>query len=119
MLAADGRTQVTFGKLTDRRAGAIMALGGGFADPHNTIEWRLHDGKPIAAIHRYFFDDQRQALTIHKLNKDDRTSCIAAVVAVERGHDANVEAVKLADTIVPAFRCGQDKPLTVGRVASE
>ncbi len=118
MLAADGRTQVTFGKLTDPRSGAIAALGGAFADPHNTIEWRLRDGKPIAAIHRYFLDNQRQALIVHKLN-NDRTSCVAAVVAVERGRDANAEAVKLADTFGPTFQCGRDKLLTVGQVASE
>jgi hypothetical protein len=119
MLTADGRTQLTFGKLTDPRAGAVTALGGGFADPHHTIEWRLHGGRPIAAIHRYFLDDQRQALTVHKLNQNDRTSCVAAVVAVERGRDANAEAVKLADTIVPEFRCGRDKLFTVGQVATE
>jgi hypothetical protein len=117
MLAADARTQVTFGKLADPRGGAIAALGGGFADPHHTIEWRLQSGKPVAVIHRYFLDNQRQALTIHKLNNSDRTSCVAAVVAVERGRDANAEAVKLADTIVPTFRCGHDKLLTVGQVA--
>jgi hypothetical protein len=64
------------------------------SDPHSTIELRLLKGRPFAAIHRYDFGSQ-QALTIHRLN-DDMTSCVAAVVSVEYGLDANAEAARLA-----------------------
>lgn len=107
MFSADARSYVWFGRKAEAGATAIDALDGAFADPHSVIEWRLRDGEPFAAIQRYFFDG-KQALTIHRLNPD-RTSCVAAVVAVEHGHDANAEASRIADEAVPGFRCGADK----------
>jgi hypothetical protein len=107
MFSADARNYVSFGREAKSGATVMDALHGAFADPHSVIEWRLRDGQPYAAIHRYFFDG-KQVLTVHRLNRD-RTSCVAAVVAVERGHDANAEAIRIADDIVPTFRCGDDK----------
>lgn len=106
MFSADARDYVWFGRRAKRGVNIIDALDGAFADPHGVIEWRLRNGEPYAAIHRYFLDG-KQVLTVHRLNPD-RTSCVAAVVAVERGHDANAEAVRIADDIVPNFRCGED-----------
>lgn len=71
------------------------------------------DGRAFAAIQRYFFDDH-QVLTIHRLQPDG-TSCVAAVVPVRQGHDANMEASEIADAIGPAFRCGRDKLAVVSR----
>jgi hypothetical protein len=110
MFSADARVYVTFGRQADAGTTVMDALNGAFADPHSVIEWRLRDGEPYAAIHRYFFDG-KQVLTVHRLNRN-RTSCVAAVVAVERGSDANAEAIRIADDIVPAFRCGDDKLTT-------
>jgi hypothetical protein len=116
MFSADARVEVTFGRLVGARRGAIDALGGAFADPYHTIEWRLRDGRPYAAIQRYFMD-ARQAITVHRLNPD-KTSCVAAVIAVEKGRDANNEAVRIADTIVPTYQCDRDRLITVGNVAA-
>jgi hypothetical protein len=113
MFSADARVYVTFGRQAKAGATLIDALDGAFADPHSVIEWRLRDGEPFAAIHRYFFD-HKQVLTVHKLNRD-RTSCVAAVVAVERGRDANAEAIRIADDIVPTFRCVDDKLITTAQ----
>jgi hypothetical protein len=113
MFSVDARVYVTFGRPAKAGATVMDALGGAFADPHSVIEWRLRNGEPYAAIHRYFFDG-KQALTVHRLNSD-RTSCVAAVVAVERGHDANAEAIRLADQVVPTFRCGDDKLITTAQ----
>jgi hypothetical protein len=107
MLSADARTFVLLGRQAKDGDGAYDALGGAFADPHPLIEWRLRNGTPYAAIHRYYFDG-KQALTVHRLNPD-KTSCVAAVVPVERGRDANAEAVRIADELVPAFKCGGDR----------
>jgi hypothetical protein len=115
MMSADARVNVWFGRQAKNGTTVFDALKGGFADPHSTIEWRLLNGKPFAAIHRYYFNGQ-QALTIHRLN-DDMTSCVAAVVSVEHGLDANAEAVRLADEVVPAFRCARDKMIVVGHIA--
>jgi hypothetical protein len=111
----DARAIVTFGRQEKSGGVVIGTLNGTFADPHSVIEWRLLNGTPFAVIHRYFFNN-RQALTIHRLN-GDMTSCVAAVVNVERGHDANAEAVRIADEIVPTFRCASDKMIIVGHAA--
>ena len=107
MFSGDARVYVSFGRQANPGVSVMDALNGAFADPHSVIEWRLRDGEPYAAIHRYFFDG-KQALTVHRLNRD-RTSCVAAVVSVEHGRDANAEAVRIADDIVPTFRCADDK----------
>jgi hypothetical protein len=113
MFSADARDVVYFGK---EAAGehTAEALQGAFADPHSTIEWHVSGNVPYAAIHRYF-SGANQVLTVHKLNPD-HTSCVAAVVAVERGRDANIEAARFADQIVPDFRCGVDKLANIGAV---
>lgn len=116
MYSADARVYVSFGHQAKAGATVMDALDGAFADPHSVIEWRLRDGEPYAAIHRYFFDG-KQVLTVHRLNRD-RTSCVAAVVAVERGRDANAEAIRIADDIVPNFRCGDDKLITTAQAPS-
>jgi hypothetical protein len=116
MFSADARVYVSFGRQTNAGATVMEALDGAFADPYSVIEWRLRDGEPFAAIHRYFLDG-KQVLTVHRLNRD-RTSCVAAVVAVERGHDANAEAIQIADDIVPSFRCGDDQLITTARTQS-
>jgi hypothetical protein len=114
MFSADARVYVTFGRQANAGATVMDALNGAFADPHRVIEWRLRDGEPYAAIHRYFLDG-KQVLTVHRLNRD-RTSCVAAVVAVERGGDANAAAIRIADDIVPTFRCGDDKLITTAQL---
>jgi hypothetical protein len=116
MDSADARVQVTFGRIVGPRGGAIDALGGAFADPYHTIEWRMNNGQPYAAIQRYLMDG-RQAITVHRLNPD-KTSCVAAVIAVEKGRDANSEAVRIADTRVPTYRCDKDDLITLGNVVA-
>src|ERR1700722_12130403 len=115
MTSADPRGNGRFGRQAQSGATVEDALKGGFAGPHSTIEWRLSNGKPFAAIHRYYFSGQ-QAPPIHRLI-DDMTSCVAAVVSVEHGLDANAEAVRLADEIVPSFQCASDKMIVVGHIA--
>lgn len=113
MISADARVSVWFGRRAQGGATVDEALEGAFADPHSVIEWRLLDDHPFAAIHRYFFDN-RSVLTVHRLQPDG-TSCVAAVVPVRPGHDANIEASQIADAIVPTFRCGRDKLALVAR----
>jgi len=116
MFSSDARVYVWFGEQAKAGATVMDALNGAFADPHSVIEWRLRDGEPYAAIHRYFFDG-RQVLTVHRLNSD-RTSCVAAVVSIEHGRDANADAIRIADEIVPSFRCGDDKLIATAQATS-
>jgi hypothetical protein len=116
MFSADARVYVWFGEQAKAGATVMDALNGAFADPHSVIEWRLRDGEPYAAIHRYFFDG-KQVLTVHRLNSD-RTSCVAAVVSIEHGRDANADAIRIADEIVPRFRCGDDNLITTAQATS-
>lgn len=111
--SADARNVVVFGRYAANGATVMDALGGAFADPHNIIEWRLINGRPFAAIQRYFFDG-KQVLTVHRLNPD-MTSCVAASVAVVSGRDANREAVEIADTVALHFRCGTDRLVAIGK----
>jgi hypothetical protein len=116
MSSADARTYVTFGRQAPGGMTPYEATKGAFADPHGVIEWRLRDGRPFAAIQRYHLDPEpRQVLTVHRLQPDG-TSCVAAVVHVRRGHDANAEAAEIADAIGPGFRCGRDSLAEIGNL---
>ncbi|WP_100177189.1 hypothetical protein [Bradyrhizobium nitroreducens] len=106
LFSADAREFVRFGRQAGAGKTVSEALEGAFADPNSVIEWRLRDGKPFAAIHRYFLDD-RQLLTVHSL-QPDKTSCVAAVVNVRRGQDANEQAVSIADRLGLNYRCSRD-----------
>jgi len=113
MFSADARVQVWFGK---QAAGTSVgeALEGAFADPHSVIEWRISDGRPFAAIHRYYHDN-RTTLLVHRL-QPNKTSCVAAVIHPRPGLNANAEAVEIADRIGPTFRCGRDRLVIDGKV---
>ncbi|MFC7702188.1 hypothetical protein ACFQX9_36650 [Bradyrhizobium sp. GCM10028915] len=106
MFSADAREYVHFGRTAKGGKTVSDALEGAFAEPNNVIEWRVLNGKPFAAIHRYFLDN-RQVLTIHRLQAD-KTSCVAALVNVRKGVDANDQAIKIADRLGTEFQCSRD-----------
>lgn len=110
--SADARNIVVFGHYAANGSTVMDALGGAFADPHNIIEWRSVNGRPFAAIQRYFFDG-KQVLTVHRLNPD-KTSCVAGSVAVAPDRDANQLAVEIADTVALHFKCGTDRLVAIG-----
>jgi formate-dependent nitrite reductase cytochrome c552 subunit len=113
---ADARDDVFFGRRAEGGTSVSEAVGGAFSSAHDTIEWRLRGGRPFAAIHRYYLGaNERQVLLVHRL-QPDKTSCVAAVVAVRKGHDANTEAVAIADSIGETFRCGRDRMVTIGSI---
>jgi hypothetical protein len=115
---ADIRDNVFFGRQAEGGTSVYEAVGGAFSTAHGTIEWRLRDGRPFAAIHRYRIGpsgEERQVLLVHRL-QPNKTSCVAAVVAVRKGHDANTEAVEIADSVGETFRCGRDRMVTIGSI---
>ena len=116
MFSADARSAVSFGTLAKDGTSAMQALDGAFADPHHTIEWRLRDGQPFAAIHRYFIEG-KSVLLVHRL-QSDKTSCVAAVVTPRPGRNANEDAAEIADRLISTFRCGRDRLIKDGRAVA-
>lgn len=102
---------------------------------HDTIEWRLSDGRPFATIHRWFIENidpatgstrpelVGQVLRISTVGDpgqppEQRTSCTVGYVDAKANPDANVIARQVADQVVPGFRCGTDRPTFYGERGS-
>lgn len=93
---------------------------GPFNSIHDTVEWRVADGVPHAAILRFFVDmgmtggaeDKGQALVVSKVGTDTAPGCVVAVV------DAQVEqangVARGAAAMAPRFACGSDAPVAIG-----
>jgi hypothetical protein len=98
---------------------------------HDTIEWRLSDGKPFATIHRWFIENldpetgspspayTGEVLRIATvgnpaLAESDRTSCTVGYVDAKANPDANFIARDVADRLAPSFRCSEDQPRYYG-----
>lgn len=94
-----------------------------FNHVNNVVEWRLQDGKPFAAILRYFVDNQTpdtgipegQILVISTVADPaappgERNSCVVAYVDALANPQANALAREVADTLAPGFVCGEDEP---------
>ena len=97
-----------------------------FNDIGKTIEWRLRDGKPFAAILRYTLDvsgndgEMRKGsvLQISKIGTKERPGCAVAYVDAVANKDANVLARQTADARVAGFHCGTDAPFYAGRTGA-
>lgn len=81
-----------------------------------TLEWRIENGKPFAAILRYRWDSDGLAngstLVVTKLGKTD--ACHVAYVRAEQNPDANSLAREIADKDARRFSCERDRPRTYG-----
>ncbi len=93
---------------------------GPFNSPHTTIEWRVTNGTPLAAIHRFFLDTgegdaarKKQVLKISKVGSASKPGCPIAYVDASAHKNANLLARGAAD-MAPAFDCATDKPVIVG-----
>jgi hypothetical protein len=124
LAAGDQRMFVSFGRNAARESAAGETLPG-FNDVYKgTIEWRLErkpDGKlkPFATILRWNFmtnPDDRQAsgrkLVVTKLGPGG--VCHVGYVDARANPDANELARKLADEKARTFKCGIDKPQSIG-----
>ncbi|WP_244530529.1 hypothetical protein [Salaquimonas pukyongi] len=126
---SDLRQFLAYGPVTDP-----FAFPSGFAQwnsVHDTLEWRLEDGKPFATIHRWFIDNinpdtgsaeearRGQVLVVSTVADPDlpeaeRVSCVAGYVDALANRDANVLARIAADDYAAGFRCGIDRPVFHG-----
>ena len=125
----DLRQFVAYGPVDDP-----MMFPNGFSQwnsVHDTIEWRLGNGKPYATIHRWFLDNvdpqtgaaepsmRGQVLAISTVGDPDapagrRVSCTVGYVDALANKDANVLARQIADEAARGFSCGTERPLFYG-----
>ncbi|MFX3680689.1 MAG: hypothetical protein ACN6I5_05670 [Hyphomicrobiales bacterium] len=111
----DLRFDVDYGVPNDR-----WESFGPFNSVGETVEWRVADGEPHAAILRFFIDtgmtggpeDKGQALVVSRVGTDAAPGCVVAVV------DAKVEqangVARGAAAMAPRFACGTDMPVAIG-----
>ncbi len=88
----------------------------------NTIEWRLNDDRPVAAILRWFIENTDdagsadparvgQVLVVSRVGqRDDPQACVVGYVDALANSDANVLARELVDSRAADFICGAKRP---------
>lgn len=87
-----------------------------------TIEWRLQDGRPVAAILRWFIENiddagsadptrVGQVLVVSRVGQEtDEGACVVGYIDALANRDANALARDVADSLATDFVCGTDRP---------
>ena len=119
--AADSREMAAFGKRLANNCAGLKTFSG-FNSTGGTVEWRLKEGKPIAAILRWTVsidpeDSSKHAtwLVVNKLEKND--SCHMHYVSGSYPK-ANEQARKAADDLAEGFACETDAPTVDSNVGA-
>ena len=105
----DERFDVDAGVLNDES----ISSGLTFYRPGDTVEWRLHDGEPVAFVLRYNFvtgdanQDRWSQLAVSTIGKENSPGCLIDWVRGS-GHSQNVAARRLADAYADGFDCESD-----------
>ncbi len=94
---------------------------------NNVIEWRSKNGKPYAAIVRFFIQNSHldnndgdkanlgQVLVVHRVAKSSKgQTCIVGMVDARANANANVLARQIADKLATSFNCATDKAEYLG-----
>lgn len=121
----DLRQMVRFGHIA--KLGDQWESFGQFNRTNDTIEWRLENKKPYAAILRYFVENanqngefkkelEGQVLVVSTVGTHEKpTSCVVGYVDARANKNANKLAQELADTKARDFICGKNKPEFFGK----
>lgn len=90
-----------------------------FNSINETVEWRIHDGHPHAAILRFFIDtgmtgtdeDTGQILVVSKVGSEGAPGCVVALVdvSIEQANGVARGAAAMAEN----FSC-EDQPVAIG-----
>ena len=101
---------------------------GEFNRINDTVEWRINDGIPHAAILRWFIENTDnetgsvtpettgQVLVISTVGEPHNSkSCVAGYVDARANPGANEIAREVADTTARNFVCGEDRPKFHGK----
>lgn len=95
---------------------------GQFNRINNTVEWRLENKKPYAAILRWFIENtndegatttqtEGQVLVISTVADHAKpVSCVVGYVDAKANNNANDIARNIADTLARDFKCRSDTP---------
>jgi hypothetical protein len=119
----DLRLTVSIGRNRDAAAEEPAAKQGftPFNNVHDTLEWRMSQGRPFATIHRWFLSDSANPsadgrptpvamLVVTRLNP----ACHVAYVDVHSNAIANALARKAADEHARGFDC-KTPPMVIGK----
>jgi hypothetical protein len=119
----DLRQSVFFGHVGDWHAERAWESFGQFNYVNDTIEWRLKDGVPFAAILRWFIENPNpdtgspdeahrgQVLVVSRVAQPaDGNGCVVGYVDALANGDANTLARQVADTLAEGFACRADEP---------
>ncbi len=102
----DLRTFVAYGKTGFEHCSAQQTFGA-FNKANTTVEWRLENGKPFAAIQRWNVSDETGTKTKSWLGVtriEDGNSCRVALIEGSLP-GANVKAREAADRLARQFNC--------------
>ncbi|MBG1233520.1 hypothetical protein [Aestuariivirga litoralis] len=117
--SADDRESAAFGKVKGNNCAGLKTFNG-FNSVGNTVEWRVKNGKPFAAILRWTVsidpeDSTKQAtwLVVSKLEKGE--ACHMHYVSGSYPN-ANAQAQKAADDLAVDFKCETDVPTVDSKV---
>ena len=117
----DLRTTIAFGTNPKNHC-AISQTFGQFNSVASTIEWRLHNGKPIATIQRWHVAQgednpkDKDWLVVTKL--ESHNSCRMAVVEAAYPN-ANAKAREVADQLSLIFKCVGNEPKLYSNSSTE
>lgn len=123
----DLRASVFYGPLNEAYRNEAFETFSAFNSVNTTVEWRLEDKRPIAAILRFFIananpetgepDEKRkgQVLVISKVaGPKTGRSCVVGMVDALAEPNANEKAQAVADMVAPVFLCGINQPRYFG-----
>ena len=80
----------------------------------DTVEWRIHDGEPVAAILRYNFETgdipnvQSSELAVLSIGQEGSPGCLIDWVPADAQPSQNVAARQIADQRAAGFDCRSD-----------
>ena len=80
----------------------------------DTIEWRIHDGKPVAIILRFNFEistipeERSSELAVISVGREGSPGCLVEWVSADAQPNQNIVARQIADRQADSFNCGSD-----------
>ncbi|NEP17685.1 MAG: hypothetical protein F6J97_12400 [Leptolyngbya sp. SIO4C1] len=91
----------------------------------DTVEWRVHDGEPVAAILRFNFETggspntRSSELAVFSIGRERSPGCLVDWVTADAQPSQNVAARQLADQQAEGFDCASDRSPDRSQAAAE
>ncbi|MDB5522674.1 MAG: hypothetical protein JWM58_437 [Rhizobium sp.] len=128
--SGDERTSVHYGDPSTATTESVWESFSPFNSVADKFEWRIENGVPFAAIHRFMISTgeeepapgtargpvKGQVLVVSKVGQPGQPSgCVVGLVDALANPDANELARKIADELARGFQCGRDKAVYHGK----